>query len=51
MKILVAGEVKGRLDLLFTRVAALHASKAGMSGWLWRLLRGRPLLAGWLDHA
>jgi hypothetical protein len=29
MKILVAGEVKGRLDLLFTRVAALHASKAG----------------------
>lgn len=31
MKILVAGEVKGRLDLLFTRVAALHASKAGAS--------------------
>lgn len=31
MKILVAGEVKGRLDLLITRVAALHASKAGTS--------------------
>ncbi len=29
MKVLVAGEVKGRLDLLFARVAALHASKAG----------------------
>jgi hypothetical protein len=29
MKILVAGEVRGRLDLLFTRVATLNASKAG----------------------
>jgi len=29
MKVLVAGETKGRLDLLFNRVATLHASKAG----------------------
>jgi len=29
MKVLVAGETKGRLDLLFTRVATLQASKAG----------------------
>ena len=54
---MVAGEVKGRLDLLFARVAALHASKAGACCLpehrsMQRLMRLRLLLQGarLIDH-